>query len=112
MKNWSLFTVFALTLFAFSAKAQEKTTTEQMDPTTQTMAMDEEYTEIDKSTLPQPIKDAIMNDMDGMMVSKVWMAKDETFKIEVASQQDTAQKKTVYADAEGNWIDPKKTPKE
>ncbi|HEA31276.1 MAG TPA: hypothetical protein ENH91_15010 [Leeuwenhoekiella sp.] len=101
--------VVAMGMISFSANAQEeKTTTETMDPTTQTMQVNDNFEKIDKSQLPQAVKDAIMTDMDGMMVKEAYVGEDTVYKIVVALMTDDTQTKTVYADAEGHWIKPKK----
>lgn len=103
MKKLAILAVFAFGMISFSANAQEEKMT-TVDTTAQTMQINDNFKEIDKSQLPQAIKDAIMTDMDGMMVSKAYIGEDSIFKIIVASQQDQSMTKTVYADAEGNWI--------
>lgn len=107
MKKLAILAVFALGMISFSANAQQEEKTSVMDSTAKTMQINDNFKEIDKSQLPQAIKDVIMTDMDGMMVSKAYIGEDSIFKIIVASQKDNSMTKTVYADADGNWIKPK-----
>ena len=99
--------IVALGMIGFSATAQE-TEPMQNDSTqveSQTMQSETEYKKIDKSILPQPIKDAVLNDLDGMMVSEAYMAPDKTYKI-VVSDMDNTETKTLYATEDGKWIKP------
>lgn len=107
MKKLAILAVFALGIISFSANAQQEENTKMMDSTAQTMQIKDNFKEIDKSQLPQAIKDAIMTDMDDMMVSKAYIGENSIFKIIVVSQKDNSIQKTVYANAEGNWIKPK-----
>ena len=107
MKKLAILAVFALGIISFSANAQQEGTMKSMDSTAQSRQINDNFKEIDKSQLPQAIKDAIMTDMDGMMVFKAYIGEDNIFKIIVASLQDNSVTKTVYADVEGNWVKPK-----
>jgi len=107
MKKLAILAVFVLGMISFSANAQQEGKTKAMDSTAKTMQVKDNFKEIDKSQLPQAIKDAIMTDMDGMMVSKAYIGEESIFKIIVASLKDKSMTKTVYADAQGNWIKPK-----
>ncbi len=107
MKKLAIIAVFALGMISFSANAQQEQKTKAMDSTAKIMQINDNFKEIDKSQLPQAIKDVIMTDMDGMMVSKAYIGEDSIFKIIVASQKDNSMTKTVYADGDGNWIKPK-----
>jgi len=107
MKKNLLLAIFAMGILSFSANAQEKTETEQaMSPAVKTMQIADNFEEIDKSQLPQTIKDVIMTDMDGMKVLEAYVGEDSIYKIVVAELKNESITKTVYADADGNWIEP------
>ncbi|MGB3773974.1 MAG: hypothetical protein WA951_01840 [Leeuwenhoekiella sp.] len=109
MKNFVLIAAFGFVMTSFSVNAQEERTTQTVDPTAQTMEMSDKFDEIDKSQLPQTIKDLIMTEMDGMKVMEAFVGKTTSiYKVLVAPMDDETKVKTVYADAEGQWVEPKK----
>lgn len=112
MKKLILPAIVAIGMVSFSATAQEtepmqQDSTEQVTASTETTSV--EYKEIDKSQLPQTVKDAVMNDLDGMMVSEAYIGSDNTFKI-VVSDADSTETKTLYATENGEWIKPEDKP--
>ena len=98
--------VCVLGIVSFATAQEEKTNT-PVDTTAQTISLENNFEKIDKSQLPQAIKDAIMNDMDGMKVMEAYIGEDSIYMIVVAAMNNEADKKTVYADADGNWVKPK-----
>ncbi len=114
MKILILTGVFAFGILSFSATAQETTpmhkdSTEHVVASTETMRSMPAYKKIDKSQLPQAIKDAVMNDLDGMMVSEAYIGADNTYKVVVTSM-DKKETKTLLATQEGKWIKPDQKP--
>ncbi|WP_031427038.1 hypothetical protein [Flavimarina sp. Hel_I_48] len=107
MKKIILIAVFAMGILSSSATAQEKVeTTQKKDLVVKTMQVTDNFEEIDKSQLPQTIKDVIMTDMDGMKVTEAYVGENSIYKIIVADLKNESKTKTVYLDADGNWIKP------
>ena len=112
MKNLAYIILAGIGFISLSAAAQQtepmkKDSTEQVVASTETMTTPEEFKKIDKSQLPQAVKDAVMNDFDGMMVTEAYITPDETFKIVVSGMNDKSKTQTLWADKEGKWLKPK-----
>lgn len=112
MKKLLLTTAVILGL-TFSANAQEPEVPQQAEEETEAVVTQEpEFEKIDKAVLPQAVKDAVMNDLDGMAIQEAYVTADEEetkmYKLVVAATtaDTTVPSKTLYADAEGNWLKP------
>lgn len=88
-----------------NVNAQTAPQEEQTSMEPQANAEDEDFVEIDVTALPQPVKDAVMTDFQAP-VDKAWAKEKEgnqmMYKIEI---DHDGEKKHLYADQEGNWID-------
>ena len=85
----------------FSTNAQEGTTlkSEVIQEKVQ-----KEYKKIDVGQLPRAVKNAVMQDFEGAKIAEAYVGQDKTYKLVLDAD---GQKKTVYADANGKWIDKK-----
>lgn len=88
-------------LFSTNTQAQEfaANTTEVTQE-----KMQSEYKKIDVGQLPRAVKSAVMQDFEGAKISEAYVGQDKTYKLVLDA---SGQKKTVYADANGKWIDKK-----
>ncbi len=112
MKN--LLLVAALALGGLTATFAQDTETEvQVEGTEQTEQIEAEaevqaevqdnYTAVEVSELPAAITDALAKDHPNATISQAFVNEESNYKLEVAQEDGTAV--TLYADAEGNWIE-------
>lgn len=73
------------------AQAQEKT----------------DFKAIDIVALPQPVKDAVMTDFNGAVTEEAWVKEKDGKTVYKLSLNVDGEKKKVYIDQDGNWIDKK-----
>ena len=109
MKNLIMTVAVAGTmLFATQAvTAQEETGTETtMEQTTQ--SQDQDYKEITTDKLPAPVTKAVETDFAGATVSKAYINEKKEYKL-VLETEAGAEPQTVYANAQGEWIEPKES---
>ncbi|WP_372917329.1 hypothetical protein [Salegentibacter sp.] len=66
-----------------------------------------DFKEIDVVALPQAVKDAVMTDFNGAVTEEAWVKEKEGKKMYKLSLNVEGEKKKVYADEDGNWIDKK-----
>ncbi|SNY94655.1 hypothetical protein [Flagellimonas pacifica] len=100
MKN--LFFATVLSFVGLTAMAQEETAEAQMDETT-TVASIQDFQEINISDLPETVKAAVKKDYPTASIDKAYKNESDQYKLELSLKDGT--KGTVYADAEGNWIE-------
>ncbi|MGX1928427.1 hypothetical protein [Flagellimonas sp. 2504JD4-2] len=91
----------ALSFIGLTAFAQEETAELQTDNTIIKTVQD--FEEISVSDLPDAVKAAVQKDYPTASIDKAYKNESNQFKLEL-SLNDGA-KGTVYADADGNWID-------
>ncbi|MEJ1221197.1 hypothetical protein [Sediminicola sp. 1XM1-17] len=96
-----LFLVTALTIGSLSAFAQNSTTANA--GVTAEISIQDGYTEIESSALPEAVATAIATDYPTATVSKAFVNKDKQYKLEVALSDGTSD--TLYADENGNWLE-------
>lgn len=99
MKN--LFFVVALTLGSLTAFAQNTATANISE--TATVSMQDNFTEIDSSELPEAITAAISKDYPTANLTKAFVNKNKQYKLEVVLKDGAAG--TLYADENGNWLE-------
>ncbi len=85
-----------------NAQVEEVTETEA-----QVADKTQDLEEIDVVALPQAIKDAVMTDFSGATTEEAWVKEKEGKKMYKLHLNVDGEKKKVYADEEGNWIDKK-----
>ncbi|RTZ04788.1 hypothetical protein [Flavobacterium sp. GSP6] len=71
------------------------------NPQNQSVLLQEEYTEVQAEAVPQAIKTAMEKAYPGAILEKAYINKNKEYKLEITVGDQNA---TVYADAEGNWI--------
>ena len=96
-----LFYVAALSLGSLTAFAQN--TAEANIGATTEVSVQDNYTEIDSSELPEAVAAAIAKDHPMATVNKAYVNKDKQYKLEVALEDGSTS--TFYFDADGNPID-------
>lgn len=99
----------AAMLFATNANAQvekvQKDNKEMSAAKSTKLQMKSDYAEIESTKLPKPVMEAVNKDFDGQKVSKAYIGKDKTYKLVLT---DGKSERTVYANAKGEWVKPKK----
>jgi hypothetical protein len=63
---------------------------------------EDNFQRIDVSQLPKAIVDAVQRDYSGATIAEAYVNELSIYKLVLVSGPD---KKTFYADAQGNWID-------
>ena len=66
-----------------------------------TVANQEEYKEVKMEEIPDVVKKALETAYPGAVIGKAFVNEKKEYKLEIAVGD---QKATVYADANGNWI--------
>lgn len=67
------------------------------------VVMEQDFKEISVSDLPAAVTEALERDYAGATVDKAYVNESEQYKLEVTLEDGTTG--TLYADAEGNWIE-------
>ena len=104
--------VLALSLGSFTAFAQEEvqaaaeeiqaTATEEVVAVEEAVAQDG-FAEIAASDLPEAVTDAVAKNYPTAKIDKAYANEANQYKLEVSLEDGTTG--TLYADAEGNWIE-------
>lgn len=68
----------------------------------QVASVQDDYTEVKASELPQAVKDAIAKDLEGAVVSKAYANKKGEFKLVVITTGKMS--KILFVNAKGEWI--------
>ena len=92
----SVFTFVGLT--AFAQESETANTTPAVVEATQ-----DGFTEIAADQLPEAVTAALAKDFSTATLSKASVNEKSQYKLEIALEDGTSS--TVYADAEGNWLD-------
>ncbi|MUP45347.1 hypothetical protein E0K83_06255 [Gramella sp. BOM4] len=66
--------------------------------------MQEEYTSLEVSELPQAVKDALEADYSGAMATEAWMKTKDGKKVYKLKLDVDGKKEKVYIDEDGNWL--------
>lgn len=88
----ALFAFSTLSLFAFTLNA---------NPTFFTVVVENEFKEIAPSEVAKPVLEAVARDFKGATIQRAFINEKKEYKLELTLGEVT---KTVYADANGNWI--------
>lgn len=88
----ALFAFSTLSLFAF---------TSNVNPTLLTSVVENEFKEIAPSEVAKPVLEAVARDFKGAIIQRAFVNEKREYKLELTLGEVT---KTVYADANGNWI--------
>ena len=97
-----LFFATVLSCVGLTAIAQEETAELQADETTVVTAT-QDFEEISVSDLPEAVTAAVAKDYPTATVNKAYKNASEQYKLELSLEDGTSG--TLYADAEGNWIE-------
>ncbi len=99
MKNLAFATV--LSFVGITAFANVETPELEMNNATEIVVGD--FEEISVSDLPSAVTSAVESDYPTATISKAYKNDEDQYKLELSLEDGTTG--TVYADAEGNWID-------
>ena len=97
-----LFIATVLSFVGLTAIAQEETAELQADETTVVTAT-QDFEEISVADLPGAVTAAVAIDYPTATINKAYKNASDQFKLELSLEDGTAG--TVYADADGNWIE-------
>ncbi|WP_431125174.1 hypothetical protein [Flagellimonas flava] len=100
MKNLILTTV--LSFVGLSAFAQDVAINEVESVTTE-IALTQDFQEIDVADLPAAVITAVKKDYPTATINKAYKNESNQFKLELSLKDGASG--TVYADADGNWIE-------
>lgn len=92
----------ALAFVGLTAMAQEETAEISMDETT-AVTTTQDFQEISVSDLPEAVAASVKKDYPTASIDKAYKNESDQFKLELSLQDGTSG--TVYADADGNWIE-------
>ncbi|WP_081208589.1 hypothetical protein [Salegentibacter sediminis] len=99
----SLLAVTAMFFYSENVNAQVEG---EVEAEVETHAQEQsDFKEIDVVALPQPVKDAVMSDFNGAVTEEAWVKEKDGKTIYKLSLNVEGEKKKVYVDQDGNWID-------
>lgn len=107
MKKLGLSLIAAAAMFFFTENANAQVEGEvNTDVEVEAQAQEKtDFKAIDVVALPQAIKDAVMTDFNGAVTEEAWVKEKDGKLIYKLSLNVEGEKKKVYADEEGNWIE-------
>lgn len=91
-----------MSFVGFAVTAQEETAEVQIDETV-VEAVVQDFQEISVSDLPGAVTAAVAEDYPTATINKAYKNASDQYKLDLSLEDGTAG--TVYADAEGNWIE-------
>lgn len=89
--------------FAFATLSATAITTD-LNTTTITVSLQDNFKEIAVTEVAKPVLQAVLKDYEGATVKQAFINEKNEYKLELTIGEVA---KTVYADAEGNWIEKK-----
>lgn len=109
MKKLGLSLLAATAMFFFTENANAQVEGEvKTDVEVEAQAQEKsDFKEIDVVALPQSVKDAVMTDYNGAVTEEAWVKEKDGKAVYKLSLNVEGEKKKVYADEDGNWIDKK-----
>lgn len=97
-----LILVVALAFGSMTAFAQE-VETEVAEVATEAVAAQDDFSEVAVAELPEAVTAAVAKNYPTATIDKAYVNEAQQFKLEVSLEDGTSG--TLYADAEGNWIE-------
>jgi hypothetical protein len=97
-----LFVVVALAFGSLTAFAQDAETAIE-EVATEAIAAQDEFSEVAVAELPEAVSAAVSKNYPTATIDKAYTNEEQQFKLEVSLEDGTSG--TLYADAEGNWIE-------
>lgn len=95
--------VILMAVFAFATLSATAITTD-LNTTTITVSLQDNFKEIAVTEVAKPVLQAVLKDYEGATVKQAFINEKNEYKLELTIGEVA---KTVYADAEGNWIEKK-----
>lgn len=95
--------VILMAVFAFATLSATATTTDLSTKNIE-VALQEDFKEIAVTEVAKPVLQAVLKDYAGATVKQAFINEKNEYKLELTIGEVA---KTVYADAEGNWIEKK-----
>jgi Protein of unknown function (DUF2874). len=99
MKNLAIATV--LSFIGITAFANVETP--ELDVENATVIVAQDFEEIEVSSLPEAVSKAVEKNYPTAKIDKAYKNEKDQFKLDLSLEDGTTG--TVYADADGNWID-------
>ena len=97
-----LIVVVALAFGSLTTFAQDAETSVE-EVATEAIAAQDEFSEVAVAELPEAVTAAVSKNYPTATIDKAFTNEAQQFKLEVSLEDGTAG--TLYADAEGNWIE-------
>ncbi|MEM9647463.1 MAG: hypothetical protein AAF969_03215 [Bacteroidota bacterium] len=91
-----------LSFVGLTAMAQDATTAE-VDNVASEVVTVQDFQEINVADLPGAVVEAVQKDYPTATINKAYKNESDQFKLELSLKDGASG--TVYADAEGNWIE-------
>lgn len=95
--------VILMASFAFATLSATAITTD-LNTTTITVSLQDNFKEIAVTEVAKPVLQAVLKDYEGATVKQAFINEKNEYKLELTIGEVA---ETVYADAEGNWIEKK-----
>ncbi|MGO1585485.1 hypothetical protein [Mesonia sp.] len=99
-----MMTAAVVAMFFATANTNAQTEKVQKTPEKVHETVQDGFQEIEANKLPDAVKKAIVKDFRGADVEKAYINKKREFKLVLKAEG--AEAKTVYANADGEWIKP------
>ncbi len=98
-----LMLVAVMSLGTMTAFAQEAETEVEEVATEATAEVQDDFSEVAAAELPEAVTAAVSKNYPTATINKAFVNEAQQFKLEVSLEDGTSG--TLYADAEGNWIE-------
>lgn len=102
----TLFLLGALTIGGFTGTAHETLFSQNgivHTPINEMIILNDEFSEIAISEVPQAVTDAIAKNFPTATLDKAYINEEKQYKLVLSLQDGTTG--TLYADEDGNWLD-------
>ena len=97
-----LILVIVMAFGSLTAFAQDSETAVE-EVATEAVAAQDDFSEVAVAELPEAVTAAVAKNYPTATIDKAYMNEAQQFKLEVSLEDGTSG--TLYADAEGNWIE-------
>ncbi len=101
MNNLKLSTVLVIAVFSTQIFAANLNLTPSAHKTT-IIVNEGEFLEVDVTTLPKAVLEAVKKDHEGAAISKAFVNKEGVYKLVLTHLE---KESTVYSSAEGEWLE-------
>ena len=86
-------------------QAQEEEEIEEIETEVEVEVEHDEYTTVDVTALPQPVKDALITDYNGAVATEAWVKTKDDKKVYKLKIDVNGETQKVYIDQDGKWLE-------